>query len=479
MIRRVIGVSKGWARSGLRPLAQRYAPRRRDLPPELWGLSRNAAGSLTLDGVELDTLLERFGSPLHVVNAKRLDENVAEFLAVPVGSERAAEAFYSYKTNPVPAVLQRMHERGVGAEVISEYELWLALNLGVPPSRIVFNGPGKSVRSLELAVEREIGLINLNSREEAAVVADVARRLGKRPRVGLRIVVPGGWAGQFGEAVSTGAAQWALMDALSYPALEVVALHAHQGGEFSTRQQVESFVSGVLAFADDMRSATGHNFEILDFGGSLGCPTSHRLSARDLRLNRAFQTDLVPRNPRDVLSIGEYVRSVVSLVERHYALGNRPVPRVFLEPGRAMTSNAQMLLCRVTGLRDFTGTPAHAILDAGINVAEPMRGEYHQILPLRARAQKVTKTYRLVGPICTPMDVLCSAWRLPELGIGDALAIMDAGAYFVPFATSFSFPQPGIAMIDGEEVVSIRRAERFEDLISRDEPRLAAGDVKL
>ena len=76
--------------------------------------------------------------------------------------------------------------------------------------------------------------------------------------------------------------------------------------------------------------------------------------------------------------------------------------------------------------------------------------------------------YRLAGPICSPGDVLSWSALLPELAIGDALAIMDAGAYFVPFATSFSFPRPAIVMVDGSDVHLLRRAETFEDIIALD-----------
>jgi diaminopimelate decarboxylase len=112
----------------------------------------------------------------------------------------------------------------------------------------------------------------------------------------------------------------------------------------------------------------------------------------------------------------------------------------------------------------------HAILDAGVNIAEPVRGEYHQIFV--AGPEPATQAaYRLVGPICTPMDTLAWSWRLPTLQQGSSLCIMDAGAYFVPFATSFSFPQPAAVMIDGSNVKVVRRAEQFEDLVRRDEER--------
>jgi diaminopimelate decarboxylase len=171
-----------------------------------------------------------------------------------------------------------------------------------------------------------------------------------------------------------------------------------------------------------------------------------------------------------VLGIEEYVATVVREVEDRARREGWPRPRIFVEPGRALTSDTQLLLCRVSGLK-ASGAPnlTHAILNAGVNVAEAVRGEYHQIY-IAGRERAGQQAYRLVGPICTPMDTLAWSWRLPPLEAGDILAIMDAGAYFVPFSTSFSFPQPAIAMVEDGAVTLVRRAESFDDMTSRDEP---------
>jgi len=116
------------------------------------------------------------------------------------------------------------------------------------------------------------------------------------------------------------------------------------------------------------------------------------------------------------------------------------------------------------------GDLAHAVLDAGVNIAEPVKNRYHQLFPLGPNGGRPRKPYRLVGPICTPMDVLYPSWTLPELRRGDALAIMDSGAYFVPFATSFSYPQPAIVALDRSKEYLVRRRETFDDMVDRDLP---------
>src|SRR5581483_7125670 len=218
-----------------------------------------------------------------------------------------------------------------------------------------------------------------------------------------------------------------------------------------------AFVRQVIAFADELRRALGIRIEILDFGGSLACPTVVRFDKWQLKLNYTFGCDLLPRAPGSVISIHEYVRTIGSEVASHWSPHERP--RIFLEPGRAMTGNTQLLLCRVLSLREGSDL-GYAVLDAGIKVAEPVRNEYHQLEPLQQRPGP-RKLYRLTGPICTPMDVLYGAWELPELRVGDALAILDSGAYFVPFATSFSFPQPAIAVVENGAHRLLRRAESY------------------
>jgi diaminopimelate decarboxylase len=377
--------------------------------------------------------------------------------------------FYSYKTNPIPAVLQRLHQHGVGAEVISPYELWLALRLGVPPERIIYNGPATSEAVLREAIERGIALINCNHREDVGRVARVAEACGKRPTIGIRVVTGGSWANQFGIPIEGGAALRAYAEALESPWLSVKAVHTHLGFPIRTLGQLEGFVSEVLAFAEELYTRLGLELELLDLGGSLATPTVQGLSPAEQRLSRALFRGVEAPDADAALSIDAYVAGVLELCEEHYRRRGRPMPRILLEPGRAMTGNTQLLLASVLNLNEGpAGGSRYAILDAGQNLAEAARYEYHQVFHLGRHGQPDSQTYALAGPICSPGDILFPAVRLPRLEVGDTLAIMDAGAYFVPFSTAFSFPRPAIVMLDGGREVLVRRAETFEDLVTRD-----------
>jgi diaminopimelate decarboxylase len=449
--------------------ARRLAPEREDLPLSTWGLTRTASGALALDGVDLNELLARHGSPLHVVDARRLDSNAERFSRPASGANLACEVFCSYKTSPVPGILRRMHAKGLGAEVVSAYELWLALQLGVDPAAIVYNGPAKSDESLALALKAGVGLVNVNDRREIGRIAHLARKLGKRPRVGIRVVPPGCLGSQLGERVDTGAALRTFAEALKRDELRVVAIHSHFGGEIASPTELHAFVAGLLSFADELRARLGLAIEILDVGGNLACPTVSAVSSLARRLAVSLGCEPRPRERDSVLTIDDYVARVVRQVESHFKAQHWPVPRLFLEPGRALTSNAQMLLCRAVTVRDRDEIGMHwAVLDVGIHLAEPMTTEWHQLFPICPRPDAPRRLYRLTGPSCMLCDQVYPAWKLPELAAGDGLAIMDTGAYFVAFAAPFSFPRPAIVMVDGGSDRVLRAAETFDDLVALD-----------
>lgn len=456
------------AKTRVGPLVARRQPTRTDLPLDRWGLSIGPTATLWSDGVDLLGLARSEGTPLHVARGDRLDENAAAALraAAPDGS-CAVDVFASYKTNPVPAVLRRLHSRGVGAEVISPYELWLALRLGVPGERIIYNGPAKSPESIGIAIEHDVLLVNANSASDAASIARVAHERERNVNLGIRINLPGMWGGQFGLRSDSTQVVDTVRQAIADPRVDLRALHFHRGLTIRSRETLHSYLASILAFCDALHARTGWHPELLDIGGSLACPTVAPIPHRQFRLNRALGTDLLPPDPSHTIGLGEASRLIARLVGDHFGPRRLPSPRVVIEPGRAMTGDTQFLLTTVLDVKQ-DGDLAHAVLDAGINVAEPVPNEFHQLFSVTAPGSPATTPYRLVGPICTPADVLYNNWRLPPLEPGHVLAIMDSGAYFVPFSTTFSFPKPAIVLQDGDRITTGRRRESFEDIVALD-----------
>jgi diaminopimelate decarboxylase len=460
--------SKGVVKRSLRAAFRADGASSLRLPPEYWGLGRSEGGELALEGQSLSALAAAHGSPLHVVNRARLRANARRFLQAAEAAPTPCDVFYSFKTNPVPRVISELRELGMGAEVISHYELWLARKLGFTPERIVYNGPVKSEASLREAIAARILLLNVNHREELKLVARVARELGIAPRVGVRVTLGDGWSGQFGTPVAGGMALRVFEEALATNALEVVGLHVHRGGMVRSEDEALGFVDEALRFVDELKQRLGLRISLLNLGGSLASPSVRGLSSSELRDNRSFARAIAAPQPERALPIERYVSCITSRVAAHFEREGLPAPHILLEPGRSVTSDAQMLLTTVHSLK-ADGERAYAILDAGINLAESCRSEYHELLSVDRPDAKRSHVYALAGPICTPGDTLHWGVRLPELQAGDRLLIMDAGAYFVPFSTAFSFPRPAIVAVDGGKVDLLRRAETFDDQLALDQ----------
>ena len=234
MARRVVAQAK----DRIGPFVAARQPVRRDLPLSMWDLAVNDAGHLSLRGTDLVGLTEQWGSPLHVVDLHALDA-IAGAAMAPFVAGRGADIFYSYKTNPVAGVLDRLHRHGIGAEVISAYELWLALRLGVAPERIIYNGPAKSDESLRVAIRRRICLVNANSAAEVDRIARIAAEERVEANVGIRVALASTWTGQFGIA----AGSTTMVDAVRGRAqaarfVRLVGLHVHRGGTMRTETRM-------------------------------------------------------------------------------------------------------------------------------------------------------------------------------------------------------------------------------------------------
>ena len=317
-----------------------------------------------------------------------------------------------------------------------------------------------------------VGLININSRTEIARLAALARKLGKKPNVGIRVVVPG--AAERAAVGGSGSTQ--ARRSLDSPRRSSSPTPPRRSPPLPSQwpdhvapAQLDAFLSPLLAFADELRARFGLALQIIDVGGNLTCPTVSPLGPRARRLAVTLGCEPSHSPPASALSIDDYVGQVVGRIEAHFVEREWAVPRIFVEPGRALTSDTQMLLCRAVTVRkpDETGI-RWAVLDVGMHVAEPLTTEWHQVFPISPRADAAPRLYRLTGPSCMLCDQLYPAWKLPELSAGDGLAIMDTGAYFVAFSAPFSFPRPAIVMLDGARERLLRRAETFEDLVALD-----------
>jgi diaminopimelate decarboxylase len=449
----------------------------RGLPPEAWQAAVSSRGHLEIGGCDVVELARRFGTPLYVVDERKLRRDYLGFINGFRQFLPKVEVGYSYKTNPLPEVIRVLHDCGALAEVISHFELWLALRLGVAPTNIIVNGPAKSAACIELAVERRVKLINIDGMDEIDAVAAAAARHGVRQPVGVRVVTSVGWQAQFGMRLRSGEAWRAFERILQLPQLIPTGLHVHLGTGIKDVHTYLQAIREMLEFARQLAAEKSVRLEYFDFGGGFGVATVQPYGLWDGRL---MMNNLPPGpvDTSDAPSIPEYARRISELLREFYAPAD--LPTIAFEPGRAISSSAQSLALGVLTVKRESDGMTRAILDGGKNCTLPTGYEYHELLPSSRMLEPLVAPVTFYGPLCHPGDVIFVQKQFPRLATGDIVSVMDAGAYFVPNQMNFSNPRPAAARVEDGNAVLIRRREAFDDIVRLDPgPRSGEATVTL
>lgn len=385
------------------------------------------------------------GTPLEIASAQMLACNLGRARDILARHGWQDNIFYSYKTNPVPEVLKILHQNGAGAEVISERELNLALDLGAKPDRIVFNGIYKSPAALKTAVQKGIKSINIDAPQELDILNDLSKSAKERIPVGLRVRPSVGWQGQFGYVIGDGSARAMAKRIADNRMFKLETIHFHLGS--STANTYRRAIDEALAFIKTINGKLGTDIQALDIGGGFPGKDMRLLTIWEQGWLRLFdRTWPAPLSgPNDGFEVLEEVVGYFKQAKDEFGLGHL---ELWAEPGRLITGDAQVLAVKVVGLRR-SGRKNYAIVDAGrVGAAGPLVGETRKVSVL-GKADGHRERYDVVGPTCMPWDRLFAGASLPRLNIGDIICIHGAGAYFVPMETEFSFDRPKLVLIEG------------------------------
>lgn len=411
---------------------------------------------LMIDEVSAIELIKEYGTPLFVISEKQVRQNY----------NRLRNAFsrypdcliaYSYKTNYLPAVCDILHQEGAGAEVVSAFELLLAKKLGVSSSKIIFNGPGKSDKEIEMIIDDDIALVNADSMEELERINQIAKAKGKMVDVGIRVKpdIPEFFVWpKFGMDIATGQAFKAYQKASELKNLNVVGMHAHIGTQIcSTRPYTES-IRQMANLMFEVNAELEIEFEFFDIGGGFGVPGFTPL----------FPTEEKVEKPAKIEEFGE---SIVETFLSCIADYNLSEPTLVLEPGRIIITDPALILTMVEGTKVIGGSTKTVMVDAGVNLIMFAPYYYHRIVPV-VNTERAKEAVDVYGPLCMQMDVLGVNRELPVLKRGDFLTVLDAGAYSISLSQQFIRPRPPVVMAKGKKKMMVRRGETFEDIFRLD-----------
>lgn len=401
-------------------------------------------GELWVEEVRLSELARTHGTPLFVYSASAMRSAAAAYQKALAG--RDALVCYAMKANSSLAVLELFARAGCGFDIVSGGELERALRAGADPQRIVFSGVGKTRTEMRRALEVGIGCFNVESLAELDVLDAVARELGRRAPVSLRVnpdvdarthpyISTGLRDNKFG--IPHEQALVAYRHAAALPGVQVLGIDCHIGSQITAIEPYLDALDRVLDLVEQVEAA-GITLHHLDLGGGLGI---------------TYRDEAPP--PAEAL--------IAALLQRLDARGHGQ-RRLLLEPGRSLVGNAGVCLTEVLYTKPGT-EKSFLIVDAGMNdLPRPaLYDAYHAIVPVQPRAGAPT-VWDVVGPVCESGDWLGRARALVAQA-GDWLAIASAGAYCMSMASHYNARgKAAEVLVSGTRSQLIRARETPADL---------------
>lgn len=403
---------------------------------------------LCCEGVPLDRLAKRFGTPLYVYSENRMVERLrvfdSAFASIP------HTVCYSVKANPNLTILSRLASSGAGFDVVSGGEL-----LRVEKARhkalkkTVFSGVGKTRDELHLALKKGIFLFNVESEDELEELTASARRLGKDASVALRVnpdvpadthpyISTGLKEHKFGVSIADAIRLY--QQAARSKRLSPVGVSVHIGSQITDLSAFRETMKRVADVVLRLR-ALGIGIRIIDAGGGLGIDYAADETLEQFRQQAAA-----------------YAEAIVGALQ---GLGVHLV----LEPGRAIVGRAGVLVTKVLYVKQ-NGAKRFAVVDGAMNdlIRPALYHAEHRIVPVR-QSSEANSEYEVVGPICESSDFLGKRRALPNIESGDWLAVLDAGAYGMSLASNYnSRPRAAEVLVDRKSVRLIRKRESPSDL---------------
>jgi diaminopimelate decarboxylase len=408
--------------------------------------------------VSVTALASKYGTPFFVYDSSVLDKKLA-ILREALPSE--FEISYSMKANPNGAILRHFLAKGCGLEIASAGEFYQAVRAGCPPDRMLFAGPGKTEAELEYVLMRGIGEIHLESVLEIERISSICRRLRVRANVAIRVnpsedsqagaMRMGGKSAPFG--VDEELLDLALDRVLAEETLSFHGIHLFSGTQILDADLLLNQYRKGLDMARRVARRLGHPLHTVDFGGGLGIPYFAHEEELDMRRVREGTSELQSD-----------IRSDRSLSGTRFVV----------EPGRYLVGEAGTYVARVTEIKVSRGKK-YLILDGGMNHHLAASGNLGQTIKrnypigiVNNLGAPLHQTVEVVGPLCTPLDVLGRSVELPEMVVGDLIGVFLSGAY-ARAASPLGFlshPAPPEIWIASGQDSLVRRRGEFEDYLA-------------
>lgn len=398
---------------------------------------------LFAEDVAIADIVKQYGTPAYIYSRATLERHWKAF--DEAFGDRAHLICFAVKSNSNIALLNVMTRLGSGFDIVSQGELERVLAAGGEASKVVFSGVAKSRTEIARALEVGIRCFNVESIPELHRINEVAGSLGKIAPISLRVnpdvdakthpyISTGLKENKFGVSVTQAREVYRLAKTL--PNVKITGIDCHIGSQLTELQPFLDATDRLIVLLEQLRE-DGIELHHLDLGGGLG----------------------VPYNGEEPPHPSEYVQALLAKLKGYEQL------EIILEPGRAISANAGILVTQVEYIKSNEDRN-FAIVDTGMNdMIRPVLYEaYMQITEVDQSLNREKAVYDVVGPICETSDFLGKGREL-AVAEGDLIAMRSAGAYGAAMSSTYnSRPQAAEIMVDGNQAHLIKARADFADL---------------
>jgi len=397
---------------------------------------------LTVEKCNLNKVIKKFETPIFCYSEKKINENINNF-------KKSFRSFspiicFSTKSNCNLEILKQIKRNGLGADVVSQGELMIALKAGISSKKIVFSGVGKTRSELAYAIEKNILLINCESKSEILEIENIAKSKNKTVDIGIRLnpntdantikqISTGKKENKFGINEKT------FIEVLKYikntKFLNLKCLSVHIGSQILDHKPYQK----MLSVLDKLIKKINFNFEYIDLGGGMGID----YDKNNKKFNYKKYNDIIKK-----------------FLKNHKT-------KIIFEPGRSIIGDTAILISKIIYIKENTKKD-FIIVDAAMNdfMRPALYGAKHKIIPLKKTNKMTSKSYDFVGPICETTDKFLTTNKFQKLNEKDHIIICDVGAYGSSLSSNYNIrPKPAEILIKGSKINVIKKRQKLKDII--------------
>lgn len=425
-------------------------------------LSINSENHLVIGQHDTVELAKKFGTPLYVLDEDLMRDNCRAYKnAIDTYYDGHGLVLFASKALCTMYTGRLVAEEGLGADVVSGGELYTLYKAGFPMEKVFFHGNNKTPDEIELALNCGVGHIVVDNKYELELLNRIANEKNVNQRILFRIkpgidahthdfVKTGQIDSKFGVALENGEAYEIHKLALSMSNIQIDGVHCHIGSQIFDVEPFCEAAKVMIGFIADLYDKLGIKVKILNLGGGFGI----KYTATD-----------------DPIAPSEYIHKVTNVVKELAQEKGIDLPFLVFEPGRSIVASAGITLYTVGCVKEIENVRTYVSIDGGMcdNPRYILYGsKYTAVLANNASAEPVAPI-TIAGKCCESGDLIQEHVMMPQIHVGDTLAVLATGAYNYSMSSNYNrIPRPPIVMVSGNEAKIIVKRETYDDLIKND-----------